>query len=251
MANVLSKLSKDQWITVAGWGTSAILAAVFGGLVTSYFTSKPDLYWNASEVLPFKGEKEEVGVFNLKIQNGGSKEVEEVDVLIKMPSGAFDEARVSPEIMAASREINGDKLSIRFKLLNPNESVQVSALVRSKESIPQKPIIEVRGKGVKGYESVQAKNDTAISVAILILSLFTSAYIGIGAYRRRRVSSMLERNIKAVEKQLKTLKEQKKYLKMNIDKVETYLQLIERNGIPSITTGGDSEPERIGTPEKS
>lgn len=167
----LPRLTIDHWVNIA----VALGALIVGAWLNNFLTNKPDLNWTASDVLPFKGDKEQIGIFNLNVRNGGSKEVEDVTVFVQVSSGAIAEAIVSPKIIANTPDIKGDNMTVVCKMLNPKDSMQVSALIRTKEATIPKPVIIVRGKSVTGYESApQSKNLTLSDVlSLMTVSLTT------------------------------------------------------------------------------
>ena len=202
---------ENQWFGLNASTAWTVFLSFVAGLGVAYFTQwigskEPHLFKTVSEVVPFKGEKGEVGIVNIRITNDGNKEAEDLEGRIEIPGASIEEIKVVPEIVHPEKVVKNDALEVKFKLLNPNNWVQISALVRKPSELPAKPVVTFRGKGVTADETpLRTTSQTALnlanySLAIAAISMLINAMsVAWVAYTNRKHNSPIFSNYEKKE----------------------------------------------------
>jgi hypothetical protein len=177
------------WLTPGEW-IKSLLPFIFGiiaGLMLSWWNAKaPHLAYTVSDPIPFHGDKTQFGILNVTIINDGSKEAEEVDCLLPLKGCKVQEVKASPDNLSPVVSFDQDKASVKVRLLNAGESLQISALANSPDTMPPNLTPQVRGKGVVGERA--AKSDTLNGIMIPILSVLSVILCAIGVFAGQQFS---------------------------------------------------------------
>jgi hypothetical protein len=170
-------MAGDTW-NIA-WGEVIVTAtlALITGLLIYHFTSKaPDLVYEEFPPAQFTSQAAAVSIYNVAIDNIGSKEVSDVKVNLVLPTGTIiQEIQIKPSSSAIDYEVvkrdSPSTRQVRFPLLNPGESARFSLLVNNGYNAHL--TIDVRGIGVVG----RMKDEDGNSIFNYVNSLFA----GLGA----------------------------------------------------------------------
>lgn len=227
--------SKFNW-------TQIVIAALITGVVTVgtgmllfwFQEREPLLTFSTAETIPFAGAEKIIGIYNLRISNQGKKEVRDVVCVVRIPSSAIEQSKVSVNpANRHSEETRGDAFTVHISGLNPTEEASVSVLASSTQALPNKPEIALRAAGVTGVE--QSTVDKNINNPILIIAsgigvLVSMALLFIFPSNlwNRRLSTILDadghradqRNILAYLCDVVNLKEEETYYRNLVQEAE-------------------------------
>ena len=176
-------------VALGGYTTAIIglISAILGMLFASWWNAKaPYLAYIVSAPIPFHGDKTQFGILNVTINNYGSKEAEDVECWLPLKGCKVQEVKASPDNLSPVVSFDQDKASVKVRLLNAGESLQISALANSPDTMPPNLTPQVRGKGVVGERA--AKSDTLNGIMIPILSVLSVILCAIGVFAGQQFS---------------------------------------------------------------
>jgi hypothetical protein len=171
---------------VAAQLVAVILGAVLGSvgtLVTTWWQAKaPHLSYVIGEGFPFRGDNEHIAVYNITIANDGNAQAEDVKAVIQLPGAKIDRVKITPSWLQPEYKYEKDGIQITIPSINPNtdETVQVALVANATPSLPEKPTVIVRGKGVNG-ELRRRDQSAAGSLGIWELLQLLPLMVSIGA----------------------------------------------------------------------
>lgn len=155
-----------------------IFGLISAGIVGWWSGREPHIRYSTSEPIQFSGEKLKVAIATVFITNDGNKEAEELQCSLRLEHTRIQEVKVSPWFFKPSITINGDGFNVKQPLLNPGQSMQVSALAYTDDKPIQNPAISVSAKGIEGeaqsqtYTPVRGSGDVfAAGVFLGMLSI--------------------------------------------------------------------------------
>ena len=176
-------------VALGGYTTAIIglISAILGMLFASWWNAKaPYLAYIVSAPIPFHGDKTQFGILNVTINNYGSKEAEEVDCLLPLKGCKVQEVKASPDNLSPVVSFDQDKASVKVKLLNQKESLQISALVNNPDTIPADFTPQVRGKGVVGERGPKYASITdTFMVFLLDMSIVLIAFFVVSSISKK------------------------------------------------------------------
>lgn len=150
--------SRGRWLERVVSAVLGIAVAVIAALVIGAFqTREPHLTYSSTDSVPFSGSNQEVSIYQVTLSNDGKKEVYEVASDIRIPYAKIDQLKLTADpLLAAAGTVSGDTLNVRVPSLNPSESVQVSVLASGSGTLPTRPQVTARGRGVVSSEKSKA-----------------------------------------------------------------------------------------------
>jgi hypothetical protein len=165
-----------------------IIVTVVGALIVGRLQSRePNLLFASTESVPFNGPNNFVSIYQVTFSNDGKKEVDDVACVIRIPAAKVDQFKVSANpSLVVSGTASGDALRIQIPSLNPSEAVQVSLLASGSQSLPLRPEVSARGRGVTGAEKTQT-NESPLSGAsffFMLIGVASSAVVTTGLFSR-------------------------------------------------------------------
>jgi len=166
--------SRTKYAPIVLTGLVSLVVGVASGWLIDVLTSpKLALKYELSPVTIFEGRDEKVGIVNLRVVNGGTKEIEAVSCLLSLAGAKVREARAQglPED-AIETSSESESLTVKLPFLNPGESFSVQLFLGVASSPTTTPSIQLRGKGVVGEE---VDRDAVGSDEKPILATFASA----------------------------------------------------------------------------
>lgn len=170
----------------AAWGNRLVSAAlgilvtVIGALIIGTFQARePALVYSSTESLPFNGLNGEVSIYQVTISNDGKREANDVACIIRIPTGKVDQYKVTASpLLSVSGSTSGDSVTVQVPNLNPSESFQVSLLVSGTQSLPSRPQISARGRGILGTEKNPEQNKSESDPVLWVsLAAFSAVFI--------------------------------------------------------------------------
>ena len=174
-----------DWIRTNG--VSVIVTALATGIVTILSTltlsaiqnRSPSLIYTTIESIPFADGIEYTGIYHVVINNDGKKEVENVTTNIRLHEANITSFQIQSALgITYSDSLLPNQLDLFFPLLNPTEEVRISLLASSLDSLPQKPEVALRARGVTG-KLRSPQDDSSFQFSKVIPSLL-GAFTGIG-----------------------------------------------------------------------
>jgi hypothetical protein len=174
-------------------GLVSLAAGVASGLLIHYFTEKqPGLIYDITTQEVFAGAQHNIGIFALRIRNSGNREIEQTFAELRFQEGSITERRVTG-IPDEARSLAGDDRSVivNVPFLNPQEQFSVQVLLADVKAPLNRPTIEVRGKGLKGAESIpdtatDAQWKDLLTVSVAVTAALAAAGTLLVTIRRRR-----------------------------------------------------------------
>ncbi len=178
MAEQENTIAKYFWIILTG--IVSLIVGVGGGVIINYFTQKRtalEYELVTSEV--FSGQKQNIAILALQINNPGNKEFEDFICRVSFPDAQLTEFKVTglpkPSYTTKSRN---DFFELKAPFINQQEVFSVQLLLSLQKSQLVPPNIEIRGKGViakkrseietqKKYKSLVTLLATAVSTMML------------------------------------------------------------------------------------
>ncbi|EIJ0971067.1 hypothetical protein LH716_004149 [Vibrio vulnificus] len=169
-------------------GLISLAVAVGGNLVVNWLTAeKMALGYDLSTSETFSSSNGNIKITTLKINNSGSKSIDEVVLSISMTTGSIQEFKVSgipANLYSISSKPN--QVVMQSKYLNAGESYTIQLLTQATDQVDFLPSIDLRGRGVIG--KLVQKNDgsslldvvTTATAAITIFAAFFSFKIRSG-----------------------------------------------------------------------
>ncbi len=153
-----------------------ILTTFIGGSALSWSQSKEaQLVFEDNETLPIQNKDQSTAIYHVTFLNVGSKEAEDVTCVVSLPNASVSNHNVScPASMMRVEEKKEDYLSENFKIFNPGEKVQISVLANSKTTLPVRPEVSFRGKGVTGISN---RNQSTRQSEAGTVSAYVNAYL--------------------------------------------------------------------------
>jgi hypothetical protein len=155
---------------------SRLLSALLGVAVTvvaalivqKLQSREPHLVYSSVETAPFNGQNGVVGIYQIVLHNDGKKELEDISCFVRIPAAKIEQYRtiVAPSLNSTTTETN-DSVRAAIPSLNPGESAQISILASSSTSLPSRPEVSVRAKGVNGLEQTPATPPTREATSLL------------------------------------------------------------------------------------
>jgi hypothetical protein len=168
---------------------TGIITVGAGMLINHFQTREPRLVYSAEDTLPFEGPLENLAIYHVKTENSGKKIVEDVVCQLSFSTGIIQQNRVVLEPSITANEIVSDSVyRLELPNLNPGESAAISILVSSKDQLPDRPEISLRGKGVTGVEASE-KIGNGLNWVVVVLStiaMFAATYFLIRTTRLTR-----------------------------------------------------------------
>lgn len=180
----------------------AVITLVLGfflGLLTNWWNAKePHLRVTVSDVITFQGETTEFGIINFSVTNDGSKEATEIECFCTLWGCTIHDAQASPTPLHAVVNKKDDTMLITLDLLNVGETLQISAVAANPASIPTRPDVTVRGRGVVG-ETVAVSMTGRIAMMVAMSMGIVACLMMLEA----RLTMLRSRRIDADVKQLR------------------------------------------------
>jgi hypothetical protein len=176
------------------WGTRllsaglGIVVTVVGALVVGKLQGRePRLSYSSTESIPFNGSSGVLSIYQVTLSNIGSREVEEVSCIVRVPAAKVEQYNISANpTLETAASFSGDTLKLHMPSLNPAESVQILVLASGPRDLPTRPQVSARGKGVVAIEkaSSDAKpwKDESILFGVSLASF--SALLSTGLFTR-------------------------------------------------------------------
>lgn len=186
MADEKTSSKKTGFQKIIITGLISLVVGVGSGLLINYFTEKkPKLIFDITTQETFPGEKNNIGIFALRIANDGKREIEQLLCSLKFPNGKISERKITGIPESTLEAINSTSdIEISVPFLNPGEQFSIQVLLSEVKQPLERPKIELRGKGILGREA-EAKNTSKnpyeftlpliISVIATLISIFISA----------------------------------------------------------------------------
>ncbi|MBC7821551.1 MAG: hypothetical protein IAG10_32090 [Planctomycetaceae bacterium] len=157
----LSNLERKK--PVINWVADKLAAPIIMLLLGTYFgwwwnSSAPYLRFSLGEVIQFSGEKEEFGLFVMRITNDGGKRAEQVRCEIELNDSRIQDLKAGPSILEPNVKIEGDgkKATITIPTLNSAEVVELAIKASKPDQISKSRRISVRGNDVVGIEGTRS-----------------------------------------------------------------------------------------------
>jgi hypothetical protein len=179
------KSTKLNWKSILVTSTAALIVSLLGSLLLSWWQAKePKLLYSLVQPVPFPGEQEVIGTYQIEIENAGKTELENILLTVDVPDAQIKQDRIqaSPSIERLSRWTNSTYY-LSAPSINPKENLLISLLVSSPKALSQQPVISLRAKGIVGAlksESADSKS-TAAKVLQVINYLLAGACAGMTA----------------------------------------------------------------------
>ena len=175
------------------WG-NRIISAIIGILVTvtgslilvSLETREPHLVYSSTESLPFSGSNGEVSIYQVTVSNDGKKEAYDVACAIRIPAAKIEQYKVTASpLLNATGTVSGETVNVQVPNLNPSESFQISLLASGLQSLPARPQVSARGKGVVGTEKAPSTEQSPSEpIALITLGAASLAVVVTGVVAR-------------------------------------------------------------------
>lgn len=158
-----------------------LLMLLIGTLLGSWWNSSaPYLRYSVGEVNQFSSDREEFGLFYVRITNDGQKRVEQVQCEIELGESRIQDLKAGPSILEplVKMENDGKRATITFPTLNPTEVLDLTIKASKPDQILKTRRISVRGHDVVGIQG--AKPETGWIHAVVYLLLAITYFILIG-----------------------------------------------------------------------
>lgn len=129
-----------------------IVLLIGSGIVLPFLMQKtPQLTYSNPGTTPFSGENKNIAIYSVQIQNSGSVPIEDVNAVITFKDPIIESVTTSidPSIKY-SAENTRNIYKVEIPLLNQNENAAFLIYAISNQTLPSKPEISLRGKGVAG-----------------------------------------------------------------------------------------------------
>lgn len=173
-----------------------LVTAVVTGLVTvgtgmllfNLQARAPRLTYSTTDTVPFSGGTAFVGIYNIAIANEGTKEIEDVVCVVKVPGATIKQHRLLASAAVSKDEVvTGEEYTARLSGLNPAEGASISILAESSTEMAKQPEVTLRAKGVTGSEKSGSRG--VVSEFTSILAALMGALAGVvalgGTYLKR------------------------------------------------------------------
>ena len=178
------KTSSSVWLSRLLSALLGVAVTVVAALIVQKLQSRePHLVYSSAETVPFNGQSGVVGIYQIVLRNDGKREVEEIICYVRIPGAKIEQYRtvVAPSLNSISTVTN-DAVRATIPGLNPGESAQISILASSSTSLPGRPEVSLRGKGVNGVEQTSSETPSTLEkmstwglLAVAITSLFSTS----------------------------------------------------------------------------
>jgi hypothetical protein len=179
------------------WATIVVTALVTGVITIAtgmilyrWQRSEPHLVFSTIETIPFSGQNQVVGIYQVSISNDGTQAVEDVSCFIRVPGANIAQKRISiSPSMTYVDSGTGDNVRLQVPGINPSENIQVSFLAEAASNLPARPEVSLRAKGVSGEEksSKNQKTPDWLSIIPTVLGVL-GASLALILFRARLVS---------------------------------------------------------------
>jgi len=206
-----------------------ILVTVIGGMALYYIQfRKPKLEYSYDKILPFEGSEENLNIYHISIRNSGNEVSKEVISHISIePANIKSYQITSKTLISYTDTLIDNKIELKIKSLNPEESTKISILGVSNSSFPNEPTIKLRADGVNGeISNSDLKLDT--NEPEMLFSLLTLTAVSVSFFFlvfKRVVSNVIDKEGKHHDEQNEVLaylcgihgidKQADRYLKLN------------------------------------
>ena len=154
---------KSEWPNRIISALLGIVVSVLGALLLARLQARePHLVYWSTEALPFSGQNGNVSIYQISVSNDGKQEISDVACAIRVPGAKVEQYKVTASpLLNASTSALSDSVNIKIPNLNPSESVQIALLVTGPQTLPSRPEILARGKGITGTEKSLTKDERA------------------------------------------------------------------------------------------
>jgi hypothetical protein len=172
---------------------TGVVAIATGMILFKLQTRQPNLTYESSTTSPFHGTEQDFAVYNVSISNNGAVPVDDVVGLIEVKNSLFEDYRIIHEpSLQIDEEISLGSITIRIPELNPNETIDISVLATSKDDLPNKPDVSVRGSGVIAKETGNNEQASLFSEDrfTFLLTVIVAAYSGVASLFIMRRNSL-------------------------------------------------------------
>jgi len=173
---------KSEWPNRIVSALLGIVVSVLGSVILGRLQARePHLVYWSTEALPFSGQNGNVSIYQVSVSNDGKKEISDVGCVIRVLGAKVDQYKVTANpLLNASTSISNDSVNIQIPNLNPSESVQIALLVTSSMTLPVRPEILARGKGITGTEKNMTKDEGApTGISTLLVATAAVALSGV------------------------------------------------------------------------
>ncbi|HIF9261534.1 TPA: hypothetical protein ACX6R8_001149 [Photobacterium damselae] len=176
-------------------GIISLAVAIGGNLAVNWLSSeKMSLSYDLSTSETFSSSSGNIKISTLKVENTGSKSVDEVVLSLNMTTGEIKEFKVSgmPANLYSISSKN-TQVVMQSKYLNAGDSFSIQLLTQATEQKDFLPSVDLRGRGVIGKLVEKGKGNSffdTITTSIAAIGVF-SAFIA----TRQRTNSPLVSDI--------------------------------------------------------
>lgn len=167
---------------------TGVVTIVTGVILSKLQVHEPSLVYSTVETIPFAGQNQVVGIYQVSISNEGNKEVEEVDAFIRVIGAKIEQRRVSAApTLAFSDELKTDSITLHFPRINPSETVQLSILATAPAELPRRSEVALRARGLSGKEKTNDEKEKFGTVFAAVLTALVGATAGLSSFFMRAV----------------------------------------------------------------
>ncbi|UPR34528.1 hypothetical protein ISX50_00305 [Vibrio cyclitrophicus] len=160
-------------------GIISLAVAIGGNLAVNWLSAeKMSLSYDLSTSETFGSSSGNIKISTLKVENTGSKSVDEVVLSLGMTTGEIKEFKISG-MPANLYTINSKKAQIvmQSKYLNAGDSFSIQLLTQATEQKDFLPSVDLRGRGVIGKLVEKGKGNSffdAITTSIAAIGVFST-----------------------------------------------------------------------------
>lgn len=150
----MSAWEKINWTQIIVTAFVTLAIAIASNMIVTYLqTSKPKLVYSTTETIPFSGEDQVMGIYQILIGNEGKKSTKDVICYVSISEASIEQWDISADpAISFTSSLTQDSLTIDFPLLNPSEFLSISILATHATQLPELPEVSLRAEGVSGVE---------------------------------------------------------------------------------------------------
>jgi hypothetical protein len=209
----LLDLPRSEWLKIILPCVLTFLLGIIGSQFLQWLTTKePHLYYKVSDVVPFKGEikgeKSQIGIINISLDNDGTKEARNVQETLVLHGAKVQGIKISPDHLNGSHHETEERVEINVPLLNPGETVKLSIFASNIEQLPVAPPIVVRAEGIQG-ENIPINNTFKTWLNAISSALFVVVVMSFGFWQGLKTYRLLAKAKKSLNETEKLLSDAK------------------------------------------
>jgi hypothetical protein len=162
-----------KYATLFVGGVISLAVAIGGGVLVKQFTERQAaLEYSIISTEGFAGQSQHVTIFAVRIDNPGSKELEDVVCEIQFSGGTvLDNKIVGLPVGSASIIASSTSVEAKSPFLNPKEGFTIQVLFAPTTELFTIPRVDVRGRGVTASEALASRGKKPVDIGILVLSI--------------------------------------------------------------------------------